>query len=170
MKKCLIYLLVLLTLVFSACGKVINEEGNNNEHIKMKATLLNNVEDPKGEISSFDFLDQNGKLVEKINNFSIDLTLEYLKNYKGNDVISPISVYMALAMAYDVLDEDMKANYLNGLGLTESDLSKTRDLVEVLTNTTLYDHKEVSKSLLTNSIWFDSDNSYDYSNNPYYYL
>ncbi len=163
MKKCLIYLLVLLTLLFSACGKVINEEGNNNEPIKTKATLLNNVEDPKGEISSFDFLDQNGKLVEKINNFSIDLTLEYLKNYKGNDVISPISVYMALAMAYEVLDEDMKANYLNGLGLTESDLSKTRDLVEVLTNTTLYDHKEVSKSLLTNSIWFDSDNSYEYN-------
>ena len=156
MKKILIYLLVVLTLLFSACGKTQGTSQGNN------TLKLNNVVEPTSEISDYDFVDMNQKLVEKINKFSFNLTGEYLKEAKNNSVISPISVYMALAMCYEVLNEENKPLLLEALDLTVEEVRQTRALVEALTSTVYYDKKEVSRLMLTNSIWFDNDNEFDY--------
>ena len=160
MKKTLIVLLLIVSIFLVSCKSSEYEKNSK----KVNLVEVNDIVDTR---SGYTFFTTNEDLIDKINSFSALLSYECLNGANGNSVISPISVYLALALTYEALDEGAKSELKASLNLTDSDLEKTRSLVEALTNTQMYgekgDKKEISRLALTNSIWFDDNNGLSYS-------
>lgn len=75
-----------------------------------------------------------------------------------NRVISPLNLYMALAMLAETAGGDTRAQLLGLLGV--KDLEELRDQVCALWNGT-YQDDEYAKALLANSLWMDERIEYD---------
>ena len=161
MRKPIIILLLLMSIFLVSCSKK-NEYKKNLNEVK-----LVDVKDVVKTKSGYTFLNENEDLLDKINSFSALLTYEFIQSATDNSVISPLSVYMALALTYEALDSGAKEELLNALKVTENDLKKTRELIETLTMNYAYgdglNKKEVSRLTLTNSLWFDMDNGLEYN-------
>lgn len=93
--------------------------------------------------------------LNKLSAFSNKLYKMSSESEKSNYVMSPVSVYMAVAMLYNIGDDSVKSDIEKFTGMKETDLKKTGKLFKELEN----DREKYgidSKLLLTNSIWYDS--------------
>ena len=137
---CLI-IFICLSLAFSGCAS----QGGATD-------LMADIK-PSQNSNSPDQIDKNIK--KEINVFSADLFKKSAEN-EGNIMISPISVYLALAMALNGADGETKAAMLEVLA--DQDLTvdmindACRSWIGLLERT---DSK--TKLEIANSIWFDQD-------------
>ena len=102
--------------------------------------------------------------LNKVSVFSSRITeLIYENSDQKNFVISPISIYMALAMAVESSDGSTQKEILEALGLSYEEVSKYTKILyslcnkEYTTENFLGKEKVVAESILTNSIWIDND-------------
>ncbi len=116
------------------------------------------------------------EFLDSLSNFSSKLSFEY-KDYfeiEDNFVISPVSVYMALAMVVECSDGETREEVLNALGMTYDEVkTNTKALFEILTKERKYGSKLMYKQMISNSIWFDKslelkENILDSLVNDYY--
>jgi len=122
----------------------------------------------KVDALSLEPLDEN--LKESILNFSWNMFKENSQN-TGNLMISPISIYTALAMALNGADGDTKAamsEALSAKGITEEDLNAgMKSWIRSLTN-----EDKIVKLDIANSIWyrngFEADETFLQKNADYY--
>jgi len=137
---CLI-IFICLSLAFSGCAS------------QGRATDLMADIKPSQNSNSPDQIDKNIK--KEINAFSADLFKQSAEN-EGNIVISPISVYLALAMALNGADGETKTAMLNVMadqGLTVDRVNNAcRSWIGLLEKT-----GSKTKLKIANSIWFDQD-------------
>jgi len=137
---CLI-IFICLSLAFSGCAS------------QGRATDLMADIKPSQNSNSPDQIDKNIK--KEINAFSADLFKKSAEN-EGNIMISPISVYLALAMTLNGAEGETKAAMLDVLadqGLTVDMINDAcRSWIALLERT---DSK--TKLEIANSIWFDQD-------------
>ena len=117
------------------------------EEVKVDYTLRNSE-----EYKSF---------MEKLELFSAKLTVEIYKDTDktSNLSISPISVYMALAMTISGSNGSTKREMLNAVGVTEEEVLAFTKHLYSYTNSVYYDgaEKVAAISELNNSIWIDNN-------------
>lgn len=96
------------------------------------------------------------EFMNKTQEFEYSITESYCDNYNdslSNIAISPISIYMALAMLAECSNEAARDEILTALGITYEDmLTHTEELYENL-NKIVKDRYD--KVILNNSIWFN---------------
>lgn len=122
----------------------------------------------KVDAPSLEPIDEN--LKEAILDFSWNMFKENSQN-KGNLMISPVSIYTALAMTLNGADGDTKAAMLESLsakGITEEDLNDgMKSWISSLTN-----EDRIVKLDIANSIWyrngFEADETFLQKNADYY--
>ena len=144
MKKCILAVALLLTLLLSACAEPVSKSTLN---------LMDNIQ--KSDLKPIEISDPNrqqGNRKEEIIDFSLTLLRE---SYAGQDIlISPLSIVSALGMT---------ANGANGKTLTEMEQVLNADiqgLNDYLKAYTAYlPSSEKYKVSLANSIWFKDDES-----------
>lgn len=152
MKKIFIFLFLIVFLFLGGCSM----QETKTKHNK---TNLNNV---VIKLTNNDNVDKN--YIDKINDFSSRLTSEYIVNKDDNVAISPLSIYLAIVMTYDVIDEDLKLDLLNSLNINETDIKNTKSLINFLSRELKDENgKLITKLSITNSIWFDTDNGLNYN-------
>ena len=100
---------------------------------------------------------------QKLTAFSNKLYNMASLSENDNYVMSPISVYMALAMLYEVGDDGVKQDIKALTEMDDSDIQKTGELFKSLVNEyRVYDYENneeiiQSKLSLSNSIWLDNN-------------
>ena len=102
--------------------------------------------------SSDNFINSTAKL----NTFSGLISNELLKNSEKNSAVSPLSIYMALAMTESIASGDTKNEILKALNMTEDEV---KAYVKALM---YYSNKEDTNitEILANSIWLNSSVEY----------
>lgn len=150
MKKILFICLFILTIFsLSSCGQ------NHEKYLLKQAS----------EKISFKYNDPNlenfGDFIEKLEDFSIKLSTKLYKNSIDNYAISPISIYMALAMAIECAEENTLNEMLTAVGVTYEEVLKFTPYLYSYANAEyssygMFDEKKVTAfSKLSNSIWID---------------
>ena len=147
MKK--ILTLLLSVLVLSSCNntstKVTLKEAPNRQEVNYK------IIESKGY--------QN--FINKLKEFSTSISANYYKHFKDeeNIVVSPLSIYMALAMTTSCSDGQTNKELTNMLGLTNEQIFQyTKILYDYETKIEYGEDKNktiLTEGFLTNSIWFD---------------
>lgn len=128
-----------------------SEAIDSNEEIQ-NAKALNNVKAPTGNSDTF----TDSAFLSKLSNFSNKLYEMSSKEQTDNYTMSPVSVYMALAMLHSIGDKDVKSDIEQLAGMTDADIAKTGALFKSLTKKyTSYGGDIISRLTLTNSIWVD---------------
>ena len=179
MKKILSILfstVILITLV--SCENVTfgkrNSTGNNNTSEDPKLhpnAYLLRVANPKSKLS-YDQINEE-KFLEflgKIDTFAAKLSSKiyhYKEQYQNmNYTVSPLSIYMALAMAIDCSNEITRQEMLDAVGVTYEEVVKYTSYLYSLRNAEYRYYNEESNreeisayEMLTNSIWIN--NSYE---------
>lgn len=82
---------------------------------------------------------------------------EFLSGTAGNEVYSPLNVYMAMAMLAELTDGNSRAQILDALGADS--IEQLREDVSAVWNSVYRDDGTVS-SVLANSLWLDKDITY----------
>ncbi len=119
-----------------------------------KATVLNNVVyDEKGSGEYF----YDADYFAKLSAFSGRVYEDCAENDNANYVMSPLSLYMALAVLHSVGDDGVKSDIETLFGMDAGDIEKTDDLFLSLVRERENDGELVSKLDLTNSIWLDTE-------------
>ena len=94
--------------------------------------------------------------MDKTQKFGYALTESYYNEYNDyskNIAISPISIYMGLAMLAECSNDSAKEEILNALGITyEEMITHTESLYEYINGN---NNDKVNKTILSNSIWFN---------------
>ena len=167
MKKTFFSILLLLIL----CCFVIT--GCDFETKKDNSSDLKYLLASKSEVKQLNYTKEFEDFIYKVGDFSTELTdFIYSKfNYKYDQMaISPISIYMALAMATAVSEIEVQKELENVLGLSYEEIYEyTKYLYSVLNNEkneeNLYTkEEELAFSIqLGNSIWLDKSLSYKQS-------
>ena len=149
MKKIISLVLVLtICLAFAAC--TVEPEGE---------TLASAADTIKVKHSD---LNQEGydKFIEKLDAFAAKLTYEiYAGNKQSNICISPVSVYMALALATECSNGETREEILNAVGVTYDEVKNFTKLLYAFSNREYsYTDKMHNKNILAfeelaNSIW-----------------
>lgn len=109
--------------------------------------------------------DEYKAFFQKFEVFSAQLTAEMTQKYGKDDnfVISPISIYMGLALAIECATGDTRQEILDAVGVTYEEVSKyTRGLYananrEYIKRVATGNKKIVAYQTLNNSIWLDKD-------------
>ena len=155
MKKIISLVLVLtICLAFAAC--TVEPEGETlasaADTIKVKHSELNK--------EGYD------KFIEKLDAFAAKLTYEvyaYSNKQSSNICISPVSVYMALALATECANGETRDEILNAVGVTYDEVKNFTKVLYALSNSEYYymDRTNNKKILafeeLVNSIWVSKD-------------
>ncbi len=100
---------------------------------------------------------------DKLSSFSNKLYAMCSEDIDDNYVMSPISVYMALAMLYNIGDEGVKNDIESFVEMNDSDLARTGDLyIDIVSHYGDYNWEteefvEESCVELSNSIWSDKN-------------
>ena len=100
---------------------------------------------------------------EKVESFSAKLTEKVYKTSEDNYVISPVSIYMALAMAIECANNETRNEMLEAVGVTYEEVVKYTAYVYSCMNNEytaygLFDESKVTAfSKLSNSIWIDDN-------------
>ena len=121
----------------------------------------------KVQTSSF-YGDENYKIfIDKIENFSNELTVKIYDRYKDeidlakqNYCISPISVYMGLAMAVESSNGNTRKQILDAVGVTYEEVMKFTSYLYSMSNSSsngLFEGGNLYMKKLANSIWLDKD-------------
>ncbi|WP_077596940.1 serpin family protein [Oceanobacillus kimchii] len=139
MKKCFfIFSILCLFLLFSACGTDNIATGGNNSTDAPPTTKID-----------------TSVLVNDANQASNHLGFQTLQRLKGNEedniFVSPISIWLAVSMAYNGADGDTKDEMTNALQLGDIDLQTLNEhnasMMDQVSN-----HDDVELNIL-NSIW-----------------
>ncbi|MCT1576835.1 serpin family protein [Oceanobacillus kimchii] len=139
MKKCFfIFSILCLFLLFSACGTDNSATGGNNSTDAPPTTKID-----------------TSVLVNDANQASNHLGFQTLQRLKGNEedniFVSPISIWLAVSMAYNGADGDTKDEMTNALQLGDIDLQTLNEhnasMMDQVSN-----HDDVELNIL-NSIW-----------------
>ena len=103
------------------------------------------------------------EFLDKLSLFAAKLTEEVYSDTKGgeNFVISPLSVYMALALATECAAGDTRDEILNAVGVTYDEVQSFTKYLYAFSNVT-YNSNGIGKQVsavkqLSNSIWVDND-------------
>ena len=158
MKKLIALTLVIVTCfsLFS-CAKVTQWQLDKNA-IALAAE--------KRELSSeIRQSDEYKAFIQKLEAFSARLTAEMTQKYGKDDnfVISPISIYMGLALAIECATGETRQEILDAVGVTYDEVSKyTSGLYanankEYVKRVATGNKKVVAYQMLNNSIWLDKD-------------
>ena len=129
MKKIISLVLVLtICLAFSSC--TVESENYSlasaADTIKVKHSELNK--------EGYD------KFIEKLDAFAAKLTYEVYadSNKRSNICISPVSVYMALALATECANGETREEMLNAVGVTYDEVKNFTKLLYAFSNRILY--------------------------------
>lgn len=94
--------------------------------------------------------------LDKLSGFSAKLYSMTSEGVKDNYVMSPISVYFALAMVHAAGDDTVRAEIESFLGMTAEDLGKSADLFRALEKHIVNENGETETELsLSNSVWVE---------------
>ncbi len=113
-----------------------------------------------GYISDKEFL-------KKLSEFSNKLYAMCAESKKDNYVMSPVSVYMAMAMLYRIGDSGVKADITELINMNDAQMAQAGNLFLALTDTFYsYNHYEgteevIGRIFLTDSIWLNSGEKAD---------
>jgi len=108
-------------------------------------------------VSAAENKDEYKEILSPLKTFAARLGEECLSTVDENAVISPVSVYMALALASGCAGGNTKSELLNVLGADEDSLKGSiPSLYSTLNQTFTSENKEQGKVILTNSVWYDS--------------
>ena len=153
MKKVfLLLLLIISTFLFSGCV-------NSKSYLKVSAYEKVNVtyEDRRNE-GYVEFL-------TKVGEFASSVTSSVYESYKEKDnlTISPVSIYMGLALAIEATSGESRKEILDSLGMTYEEVATFTKYLYAFCNaeytynaSMITERKKVSAfELLTNSIWID---------------
>ena len=154
MKK-VISLILVLTMCF-AFASCLAEPESHNLALAAKAV----------EVKHSD-LNQEGydKFIEKLDAFAAKLTYEIYadSNKRSNICISPVSVYMALALATECANGETREKILNAVGVTYDEVKNFTKVLYAFSNreyyyTNMMNNKEIlAFEELANSIWVDKN-------------
>jgi serpin B len=97
----------------------------------------------------------------KLSDFSNKLYSMSAKDEKGNYTMSPISVYMALAMLYSIGDKGVKNDVKSLTKMNDADFQKTKSLYNKLNRNQTFNGETISRLSLTNTLWLDSNNTFN---------
>ena len=131
-------------------------------------TDANYLKVPAGEKYKLSYLERNEEgyvnFLKKLDKFyaslSEEIYLEFGEQYE-NIAISPVSIYMALALVIECADQNTRMEVLNAIGVTYEEVKTyTKKLFSSLNNEytskTDFGKEQVEAlELLTNSIWFE---------------
>ena len=154
--KSILFILLVGVIMLSSFACKGEEKISNSTH------ALNNVSYKPNqrrelEINSYDKLRKSA--------FEIyDIISEEAEENGENFVASPLSIYMAFALLDYIGDETVKEEVSEFLGLTEEEILAAGELFEYIERSAKDENgKEFRKVSLTNSIWMDVDQGYEYS-------
>jgi len=144
MKKSMLGVTLLLSLVLSACAAPISKNTSN---------LMNDIK--KNDLSPIEISDPNNQEVnrrDEITDFSLKL---FNENFKGENIlISPVSIVSALGMVANGANNNTLAQMEQVL---KSDIQGLNDYLKAYT--TYLPSNEKYKVSLANSIWIKEDES-----------
>lgn len=155
-------ILIILICILSLCTLTSCKEEKNSE---IEKYLIKGAEE-KVAINSNIYLDNSFNVfLNKIDQFALKLTCEIYDNSNGKDnvCISPLSVYMALALACECANNQTRTEILEAVGVTYSEVSEyTKYLYTILNKEFTYrdmygKEKVLAFEELSNSIWADKD-------------
>lgn len=158
---------------FGRDSSSINNDSNSNntssnsskDNIEVDGYLLKAAK-PRYEVGYQIYNGEEYKAFSnKIMDFSAKLTSKIYdsldKSIQQNDCISPVSIYMALAMATESADNNTRQELLNALGLTYEEISAYTTYLYSLLNREFTSEDDnfqkivVGEEILKNSIWID---------------
>ncbi len=145
MKKMLLLILSFIVILLVGC------ESASDEYLIRKADEKVNV--------NYQVLREDGYLqfMQKLNVFSGRITTEINEKFGGNDniAVSPLSIYMAMAMAVECANGTTREELLNALGMSYEEVAEYTKILYALNNLEKVDSydKVISREMLTNSIW-----------------
>lgn len=164
MKKLISLVLALtLCLSISSCNLTPDSDVSNKYDHDYKACALSLAAD---KISlKYDDYRQEGyrEFLEKLDVFASKLTYEVYSDTDGSEnfAISPISVYMALALATECANGETRDQILNAVGVSYDEVKSFTKYLYAYTNRSFYSNGKGSAvsafEQLTNSIWVDND-------------
>lgn len=133
-----------------------NQVDNTEKDTDLKYLLLSKSEEKQKNLSSQEYYN----FVSDVSNFSTNLTEQmYLEYSAGYDrmVVSPISIYMALAMATSVAETEAQTELANLLGISYEDILEYTKYLYSKLNKELYDDEDKLTHMisLNNSIWLN---------------
>ena len=171
MKKILfVMLLIFSTITLSGCRNQQQDPNYKDEDKQsinrdtdLEYLLLSKSEENQKYIGTDDYRN----FISLLGNFSTDLSEKMYKEFNTNYdrmTISPISIYMALAMATGVAEKEVQEELVNLLGIPYEDIMEYTKYLYSRLNRERYDenNKVISSLLLNNSIWVN--NILDYKN------
>ena len=158
MKKLIALMLVIVTCfsLFS-CAKITQWQLEKN------AIVL--AAEKRELTSEIRYSDEYKAFIQKLEAFSARLTAEMTQKYGKNDnfVISPISIYMGLALAIECATAETRQEILDAVGVIYEEVNKyTSGLYanankEYIKQVITGNKKVVAYQMLNNSIWLDKD-------------
>lgn len=133
-----------------------NQVDNTEKDTDLKYLLFSKSEEKQKNLSSQEYYN----FVSNVSNFSTNLTEKmYLEYSAGYDrmVVSPISIYMALAMATSVAETEAQTELANLLGISYEDILEYTKYLYSKLNKELYDDEDKLTHMisLNNSIWLN---------------
>lgn len=149
---------VLMVLIISVVSIiVISGRNSSNKYIVYGAENKNNF--TYTDYSSEGF----NNFLEKLNMFSANLSEGIYEQYNENEnyIISPISIYMALAMCVEASNQNTREQLLNALDMTYEEVNQYASYLHALLNdegkeeNIFGNDKTLFKEILANSIWLD---------------
>lgn len=165
-----------MILPLSGCGESISQERSNvsswNECAIVKAAYPQQAQYPdytlyKDQEEFYEAYEAWRKDQRDLNSLSVSSDIiedflrlsvpEFLTGTQGNEVYSPVNVYMALAMLAELTDGNSRAQIFEVLGT--DNLSELREDAAKLWNTT-YRNDGAVTSVLAASLWLDKDINY----------
>ena len=162
----------------------ITENSENKESTKESESITENSENnteseplspekqalayaaEKINLSNYDYEEEGYKeFINKLDTFAAKLTYAvYADSDKESNIcISPVSVYMALALATECADGETRDEILNAVGVTYDEVKNFTKILYARSNREYYhidmmkDRKILAFDELANSIWVDMD-------------
>ena len=171
MKKILFIMLLIFSIItLSGCKNKEKDSNYNdqndqstNRDTDLKYLLLSKSE----ENQKYNDYAEYKEFISLLGSFSTDLSESMYKEFNANYdriTVSPISIYMALAMATGVAEEEAQEELVNLLGIPYEDIMEYTKYLYSRLNKERFDenNKVISSLLLNNSIWIN--NNLDYKN------
>ena len=154
MKK-VISLILVLTMCF-AFASCLAEPESHNLALAAKAVEVKHSDSKQEGYEEF---------IEKLDLFAAKLTYEIYadSNKRSNICISPVSVYMALALATECATGETREEILNAVGVTYDEVKNFTKVLYAFSNRDFYytdmnhDKKILAFEELANSIWVDKN-------------
>lgn len=149
MKKFILGILITIFMFFGTSCM-----GNTDQNFVLK---------PAGAKYSYNYTDIKDEgyinFINKLESFYAKLSANTYTTFKDetdNMCISPVSIYMALALTIECSDNNTRQEILNAIGVTYEEVKQyTKLIYSQLNNEYLVDGTVSCIELLTNSIWFE---------------